>query len=196
MMNQQPLPTRERQLRLLLNVAVVGLSALLAWLLVRLFFGYGTVRFDQLPASTTIRLNGHTVPAKVLRLRPGDYHVLVASPLITPYQATLHVGLWKTINYHPPLLSRSPDAIASSLIGSSYSSGPVHLLGARWFDNNTWLVGYLDPSLAQLAVHYSSTARQWSVAYYSTDGYPHDLTKLPDEVAAYVQLLGQTYVAG
>lgn len=181
---------RDRQTSLLLRfgmVMAVFASIVLLFLTVA---GYGHAKLIGIPANATVSINGHHVTATTLKMRPGSYQVLIFSPTLTPYQGTLHVGLLTTTQYKPSLSQRSPDAIASSILGAIPGSTlPPKFEKMLWFSDNTWLAGSLTPDDTVLALHYDGEQKQWVLAFCSATGYPNDTSVLPSSVASYVQSL-------
>lgn len=182
--------TRSKRLRFMLDVLIVLLVLLCAGLVWILLFGYGSVRIAGLPAGATVTVNGRIVTEKTLKLRPGTYTVGVSSPLITPLSSTVTVPLLRTITYTPHTIRRSPDAIASSVIGTMPgTSEAVQLADTQWFSNDTWVAGKSSDGYV-LALHYDSSQKHWTVAYYNAvASYPTDLSTLPDAISVYVQQL-------
>jgi hypothetical protein len=168
---------------LMLAIAII-LVFLTAW-------GYGTVRFTGLTSNAAIYVNGHKITVTTLKLRPGTYQLAITSPTINPYESTFHVDLsHQTTVSTPPLARRDINAIASSLIGAvPGTSIPPQLTNARWFENDTWVVGTLSPTDKLIVMHYDNTQKQWSVAFSNNPGYSEDLGSLPPAIATYVQPL-------
>jgi hypothetical protein len=185
----------DRRMILLTDLFIVVMAILCAWLIFLTFTGYGTVKLN-LPTNVTTRVNGHIVTAHSLKMRPGNYQIIVSSPTITPYQGTLQVGLFQTINYSLRLTQRSADAIAGSVIGGDGQTGNIQLGLVEWFNNNSWVVGLVSPGDTDLALHYNSTQNQWVVGYYNASGYTADLTALPANVANYIEQLEAQHVQG
>lgn len=158
-------------------------------------FGYGTVHMYGLPAGATLRINRHIVTAQTLTLRPGTYQAVITSPFTDPVITTIQVRMFGTTNVSPTFTSRNPDAVAGSVIGAVNAAIPVHMQQAKWFASGTWLAGFLIPGNPKIALHYDATKGQWAVAYYDMDGYPHDTSALPADVAAYIKQLGVQYRA-
>lgn len=169
-----------------MGLACVGFVILLAK-------GYGTVHFDRLPQGATIRINGNTVTQATVRLRPGTYTIAIATPTTAPFQGSLHITLFHTLHYQPRLARRDPNAIASSVIGAVGSTAPVDIYHLRWFNNDTWIAGTVQPGNAGVALQY--TGSQWKVAFLSVPGYPQDLAKLPTPVGTYVRGLHTGYAS-
>jgi len=172
-------------------IGVVGLAC--AASIILLVKGYGVVRFESLPYGSVVRINGNNVTAATVRLRPGTYTLTIATPTTAPFQGSLHISLFHTLQYHPQLTRRDPNAIASSVIGAVDSSAPVDMYHVRWFNNDTWIAGTVQPGNAGIALQY--TGDQWQAAYLSAPDYPHDLTKLPAPVSAYIRGLSTGYDA-
>lgn len=189
-------PINNPRVRMLLNIGI-GIAALLcAWSVFLYLAGYGTATIGTLPARAVVRVNGNLTTAKTLRLRPGTYTLLVTSPLTNPYQSTFRVSVLAATRINPSLQRRSPDAIASSVVGGIGPTEPVALQHAQWFDSDTWVVGFTLPANAPLALHYDTTQGKWSVTYSTAAGYPSDKTKLPAEISNYITQLETTYVPG
>src|SRR5690348_13092602 len=77
----------------LLSAATIVMVLIAAGLLFLTVKGYGTLQLQGIPANATVTLNGHTIQSNSLTLRPGDYRLVVTSPVITPYEHLVHVGL-------------------------------------------------------------------------------------------------------
>ncbi|GEM_PF-3206751 len=180
----------------LLNIGIVISVILCLIFTVLAFFGYGTLRLENLPTDSTVRVNNHVTTGQSLKLRPGSYKVVITSPLSDPYFATVHITAFGSATVKPSSGLRNPDAIASSVLGAVNAAIPVHVLQPKWFDNNTWLVGFLSPGNPKMALHYDTKQKQWTVGYYEMTGYPADAATLPTDVAAYIKQLGAQYHAG
>ena len=185
----------DRRIVLLADLFIGVLAVLCVWLIFLIFAGYGTIRLN-LPANTTVRINGHVVTARTLQLRPGNYQIIVSSPVITPYQGTIQAGLFGVNNYTPHLNQRNPNAIASSVLGGDGQFGSLQLGLVQWFNNNSWVVGLITPGGADLAMRYNSTQNQWLVGFYDEPGYTYNLTTLPANVAAYIEHLEVEHAQG
>lgn len=178
----------ERNLLRLLTIAIAAAVLISVVLAVLAITGFGTLKLD-IPSGATASLNGHRITSSTLKLRPGSYQLAVSSPTTAPLQQTITVNLFRTTIYKPSLQPRQVDAIASSLLGAlSGSTQAPHLIGVRWYANNTWLVALAMPGSAPLALHYGSN-HQWTIEYYLSAGYPDDTSGLPSDVAAYVNQL-------
>jgi hypothetical protein len=177
---------QDRRLRLIIDFVIAFIAILCVCLIYLAITGYSTVKLS-LPNNVTVRINGHDVTNQLLKMRPGNYQIVVSSPIITPDQETLHVSLFRTTIYKPILEQRSINAIASSTIGAAGPSGAPDPTFVRWFDNNTWVVGLVAPS-TYLALHYNNQS-QWVVGYYNNPGYPENLSTLPVSVATYIEQL-------
>ena len=152
------------------------------------FAGYRTVQLGGLPVGATVLLNGHKVTSASVRLRPGDYDIVITSPTTAPYDATMSVGWLHDITYRPTLTQRSINAIAGTLLGATPETSIAPQLNhLRWFDDNTWAAGLLTPTDTVFVTHYDATKQQWLIAYCDDPAYPNDITALPADVAAYVQ---------
>ncbi|HSX23979.1 MAG TPA: hypothetical protein VLE74_02655 [Candidatus Saccharimonadales bacterium] len=188
-------PTDNSRIKMLLTGLAALLAAGSALLVLLIFVGYGRLQLN-VPRSAAVTINGQAVKETELKLRPGEYNLIVSSPLISPYQATVKVGLFRTVRFGPQLRQRDASAIASALIGAVGSAGPPDLLVPRWFANNAWLVGVVVPGNADLAARYDSAAGKWVVGYYNGGGYPTDLSSLPADVSAYIKYLETNYAGG
>ncbi|MGH7142150.1 MAG: hypothetical protein ACREF5_01605 [Candidatus Saccharimonadales bacterium] len=188
---------RNRRQLFSLNIIILALLILCGIFIFLIVHGYSTVQLD-VPAGMSINVNNHTVTTHILKMRPGSYQIIISSPTITPYQGTLHVGLFGVTKYKPTLRQRNASAIASSVIGAVGTAGSPQVVLIKWFDNNTWFVGLVAPEDIDLAMHYNSSQRQWSVGFYNANssGYPANLSSLPDNVAAYVQNLETQHAGG
>lgn len=176
-----------------LCIAIAGIACVIFGVLT--FAGYGTLRFENLPASALVRINGRPVTTPTLELRPGSYQIAVTSPLIEPAYATVHISPFRTTSYRPAVQRRNPDEIASSTIGAIGGTAPVNMFHVRWFDNNTWVAGTALPANTPLALHYSGNA--WTVAYIPAAGYTAtDLNALPKDVSAYIRQMRSEYAPG
>lgn len=181
-------PTISRQSLLLLSLLIGIATVFCAALIFLTIAGYGTVRFSELN-NDVIHINGHQINTKTIKIRPGSYKIIISSPTITPYQGTLSVGLFKTTVYSPKLESRSPTAIVSSILGGTEQSGALQFSFAQWFNNRDWLAGLVGPGGVGLVLQYDSSQARWLVEYYEQPGYQSDLTKLPVNIATYVEQL-------
>jgi len=185
----------DRRILLLADLFIIVMTILCVWLIFLAFVGFGTIKFN-LPRNVTISINGHTVVARTLKMRPGSYQIIVSSPTITPYQGILQVSLFQTVNYSLRLTQRSANAIASSVVGGDGQTGNIQLGFTEWFNNNSWVVGTVSPGYTDLALHYSSIQNRWVVGYYNASGYTANLTALPANVANYIGQLEAQHVQG
>jgi hypothetical protein len=177
--------------------AAIGITILISLILILLtIFGYGSLHLSNIPDTAIVRINGHATTESTFKLRPGDYQILVASPIINPQQVTVNVGLFRTTTFTPKLEQRSAASIFSSLIGGVNAAGPPKPGRVQWFHDNTWVVGQVVPGNAELAAYYDAGQKQWILAFYNGGGYPTDLTKLPADVAAYITTLETNYGGG
>ncbi len=188
-------PGTNRQILLGLNILIAILVIISAIYILLTYTGYSKVSF-VVPNGSTVNINGHLISANNLRMVPGKYNVVVSSPTINPYQSVLNVGVYQTIIFKPLVNQRSPESIASSLLGGAGQSGALQFGLVRWFDNSTWVAGLVGPNEAGLALQYDGAQAQWKVAYYNGGGYPEDLTKIPTPVAAYIEQLEAQNVQG
>ena len=161
-----------------------------------LVLGYGSVRFVSLPANAAVHINGHTIQGTSVRLHPGTYSVIISSPATNPVTGTIHISTLQNVSYKPTIQLRNPDAVVSSVIGAFGTDEPVDLYHAQWLDNNTWLIGTLLPGNAAIALHYDTGQTKWIPAYFTANGYPSDLTKLPTDISAAVKRMESTYAPG
>jgi hypothetical protein len=193
--NSQP-PTQYHLSILLLNLViavVVGVCAVLIFLTIS---GYGSLQLD-LPNNVSVLINNHVITSNSFKMRPGNYQIIVTSPLINPYEENLNIGLFRTTVFKPNLQQRSANAIASSVIGAIGTGGGAPQPGpVQWFNNNTWFVGVVSPGPLYLAMYYDNTQQQWAVGYYDVAGYPSDLSKIPVNVATYIENLEAQYAGG
>ena len=181
---------QNRLVRSWITVGIIGAILISAVLIFLTVAGYGTATFGNLPANATIRVNGNLISGTSLTLRPGTYQVVIWSPGISPSQGTLHIGLFQHAVYKPTIVVRSPDAIASSLLGAV--PGTMYapqFTDVQWLDNDAWIVGILAPDDTALAMHYDTTKGTWSVAYSNAAGYPNSMSAMPTSVATYMQAL-------
>ena len=181
--------SQNRQILRVLNLCIIILALACSMFFFLLIAGKGTIHLRNMPSGALVQLNGHTVSSTSIKVRPGTYQITIVSPVTTPYYAALHVNILQTISYLPTLQARSPDAIASSILGATSSSAAPHLLQVRWFNANAWLVGFVASDDLPIALHYNTSNKSWSVAFYQANGYPSSITTLPSNVAAYVQQL-------
>lgn len=180
----------DKQMSLLFRLGIIIAAFGSIVLLFLTVAGYGYAKFIGIPAHATVSINGHHIATTMLKMRPGSYQVLISSPTLTPYQGTLHIGLFTTTQYKPSLSQRSADAIASSVLGAIPGSTlPPKFEKVLWFNNNAWLAGSLAPEDIILALHYNSVQQQWVLDFCSATGYPNDTSALPSSVATYVQSL-------
>lgn len=189
-------PTAKQLPTFLFTAVAILLTIICAVLIFLTIAGYGTVKLINVPANASTTINGHMVQGTTIKMRPGNYQIIISSPLITPYQGVLKVKLFTTNTFHPTLAPRNMDAIASSLIGSVNSAGSPQFTQTKWFNNNTWLVGLVGPDDLDLAIDYDSATNKWSVGYYNGGGYPNSLTPLPANVANYITTLETNYAGG
>lgn len=186
------LPTSQnRQILSALNILLVLLVLVCIMLLFLLGTNRGTIHFSNVPPGAVIQINGHTVASDTISLLPGTYQVAITSATTNPSYGSVQISKFHTTLYHPTLTQRNPDAIASSLLGSLVSSSvSPHVLEVRWFASNIWLTGFVTGDNSPIALTYDTAHSSWTIMYYKEPGYPTDMTKLPSDVASYIQQLG------
>lgn len=197
-MKNSQITLSQKQKLLLMNTVVGLLLALVMFFIFLSAAGYGTVDLSKLPSGATIRINGHTTIARSVKLRPGTYEILVASPYITPYQTGLSIPLLGAVTFNPTLQQRSPNAIFSSLFGAALSTSiPPDPSNVEWLDDNSWLVASLNPGGVIAAAHFDTASKEWVIGYCSNgQAYPHDVTRLPVDARNYVSQLEAQHAQG
>jgi hypothetical protein len=162
----------------------------IAIILLFLTFATGKVTF-KVPSHSIVYVNGHRVNASSVSLKPGGYTIRVVSPRYETYDGGHRAYLWPT-TYKPALRQRSPDAILSSVIGANGQYGKPGLSDAKWFEDNTWLVGEVGPGNGTpIALRFDT--RGWGVGYYPVGSYPQSLNAIPFDIATYIQNLEIKY---
>lgn len=149
-------------------------------------FGYGRLSIN-VAGDTTISINGHNVHSGIIKVHPGTYTITAVSPLYSQAPQTIRVGAFQTKTVSDATLTkRTPTDIVRSAIGGYLGYGAPLMYDGRFFQNNTWMAGTLEPGSAQpVALHYVNG--EWQMVYFGDPGYDRDLSALPAEVAGYVQ---------
>lgn len=159
--------------------------------LVLAIVGYGKLAVTT-NSGEKIYINGRLLQSGTLKVRPGTYAIQISAPDYTTTPKTIHVKPFQTVAISDTIFAkRDPNAIARSVMGGYGGFGAPSLVGAKFFENNTWMAAVIGPGSAQpIVFHYDNGV--WSIYYYSDPGYSHDLSDLPIDVSAYVQqLMGQ-----
>ena len=171
----------------LVSLATMAAIVLSAIFLLLFLFGYGHITFTSVPNQSAY-INGHKVTQKSTKLRPGTYDVTVLTPNYESVHTKVKVSLFQTKEVAPKRVSRGLDDIAAAALGSNGFYGPPELSDARWFQNNSWLVGIVGPGSSTPAAFYYDHGT-WNIKYFDASGYPSDVSKLPIDVATYLQKL-------
>lgn len=172
----------------IVNAALLVIVLICIVLIFLTVVGYGRVELN-VPSNTFVTLNNHTVKQNSMKVRPGDYTVIITTPNYKTLRQTIKVSLFRTTVVKPSFSEREPSAIISSLIGSYGSYGPPELFKEKWYENNTWLVGSVGPgSASQVVINYAN--HSWNIVYFNgVAGYPTDTSRLPENVLHYLQEL-------
>lgn len=183
-------PARQKWMPMLIYAAIFLIATASAVLIFLTITGYGTLQIEGLPAGAVVRLNGNPVPAAPIKLRPGNYQIGIWSPTTAPYEDTAHIGVFRRTVYRPKFDQRNGNAIAGSVLGAvPNTSQTPQFQQSQWFENGSWLAGSFTPSNIVATFQYDNHAQQWTLVYCSDESCPHDQSKLPEAVAAYIQTL-------
>ena len=174
-----------------LPLSIVVLLVLSFIFVVLGLFGYSRLTVN-VPAGDILKLNGRVYHNGTWRIHSGDYRISIISPVNTVVDQKFSIAPFqsKTIT-ESSIPKRDPSAIVNSVIGAYSGYGAAKLYSAKFFQNNTWLAGLLEPGASQpVALHYQNNS--WSMIYYGDPGYSHDTSALPGDVRDYVnQLLAE-----
>lgn len=171
-----------RQPQQAIRVLVTGVLLLCLALVGYRFVGYGTLSLNP-PNGAYTTLNDHKISSNRVKLRPGSYHVVIASSHNLSIDSTVHIGLFGTTRYAPTFIARSPLSIAYAANGASTLSGTLPtVVDTQWIDDE-WVIEEIGPSTPDVLVAHFENGR-WNKAYLTGDG--QSLSHLPSNIALVV----------